>query len=227
MPAPLTLAAAQPPCTSHDVEANVAAHVRTIRAARSRMVLFPELSLSGYELDAESIDPADPRLAPLVDACAETGTVALAGAPVDAHIAMLRVDSAGITVAYRKMWLGDAEARRFQPGREPAVITVDGRRFGLAICKDTGVPRHSADTVAGGVDAYLAGVCEDDPSVLGERAHRVATGHGVWVAFANFAGRTGGGYAPAAGRSSIRTPGGLVMAQAGPEPGDLARATLL
>ncbi|MFI0483023.1 carbon-nitrogen hydrolase family protein [Actinomadura sp. 9N215] len=227
MPAPLTLAAAQPPCTPRDVQANVAAHAGTVRAARSRMVLFPELSLSGYELDAENIEPADPRLAPLVDACAETDTVALAGAPVGSQIVMLRVDAGGVTIAYRKMNLGDAEARRFRPGEEPAVITVDGWRFGLAVCKDTGVPRHLADTAALGIDAYLAGVCDNDPAVVAERAHRAATGHGVWVAFASFAGPAGGGYDPAAGHSSIRTPDGLVVAQAGPEPGALARATLL
>ncbi|TDD28384.1 carbon-nitrogen hydrolase family protein [Actinomadura sp. KC06] len=227
MPVPLTLAAAQPPCTPGDVEANVAAHTRTIRAARSRMVLFPELSLSGYELDAENLEPADPRLTPLVDACAETDAVALAGAPVDSHIAMLRIDSGGVTVAYRKINLGGAEPERFKPGKEPAVITVDGRRFGLAICKDTGVPQHLADTAALGIDAYLAGVCDDDPAVVEERAHRAATAHGVWVAFASFAGPAGGGYDPAAGHSSIRTPDGFVVAQAGPEPGALARATLL
>ncbi|TMQ93634.1 carbon-nitrogen hydrolase family protein [Actinomadura soli] len=227
MPAPLTLAVAQPPCTPRDVGANVAAHAGTIRAARSRMVLFPELSLSGYELDAENISPADPRLAPLVDACAASGTVALAGAPVDSHIAVLRVDAAGISVVYRKINLGDAEAVRFRPGEGPAVISVDGWRFGLAVCKDTGVPRHLADTAALGIDAYLAGVCDNDPAVVDERAHRAATVHGVWVAFASFAGRAGGGYDPAAGHSSIRTPDGLVVAQAGPEPGALARATLL
>ncbi|TDB85175.1 carbon-nitrogen hydrolase family protein [Actinomadura sp. KC216] len=227
MPAPLTLAVAQPPCAPGDVDANVAAHAETIRAARSRMVLFPELSLSGYELDAENIEPADPRLAPLVDACARTGAVALAGAPVDSHIAVLRVDAAGVTVAYRKINLGDAEAVRFRPGREFTAITVDGWRFGLAVCKDTGVPRHLAGTAALGIDAYLAGVCDNDPAVVDERAHRAATGHGVWVAFASFAGRAGGGYDPAAGHSSIRTPDGLVVAQAGPEPGALARATLL
>ena len=38
----------------------------------------------------------------------------------------------GSTVAYRKMWLGDAEARRFTPG-PGAGADVDGWRLGLAI----------------------------------------------------------------------------------------------
>jgi len=58
----------------------------------------------------------------------------------------LAIDATGVRVAYRKMWLGDEEAGRFTPGPEAAVLTVDGWRLGLAICKDTGVPQHAADT---------------------------------------------------------------------------------
>ncbi|MGI5208841.1 carbon-nitrogen hydrolase family protein [Spirillospora sp. CA-108201] len=227
MPKPLSLAAVQPPCTSHDVAANVAEHVLAIHAADSRVVLFPELSLTGYELDAQDVLLDDPRLEPLAEACASSDTIALVGAPVERRIAMLRVDSSGITVAYRKIWLGHLEVEHFGPGEKPAVITVDGRRLGLAVCKDTGVRRHAADTAALGADAYLGGVCEDDAAVLAERSRRIAAEHGVWVAFASFAGMTGGGYAPAAGCSSVRDPAGRVVAQAGPEPGGIARAVLV
>jgi predicted amidohydrolase len=58
------------------------------------------------------------------------------------------------------------------------------------------------------------------------RACRVACDHNVWVATASFAGSTGAGYADAAGHSSIRAPGGAIVAQAGSETGAIARATL-
>jgi predicted amidohydrolase len=80
---PLTVAAAQPPCVSYDVAANAATHAATVRSAGARVVVFPELSLTGYELDAPAIGAEDQRLAPIVDACAETGSLALMGAPVD------------------------------------------------------------------------------------------------------------------------------------------------
>jgi hypothetical protein len=41
-----------------------------------------------------------------------------------------------------------------------------------------------------------------------------------------FAGSTGGGYERAAGRSGTWSSGGAVVAQAGSEPGAVARATL-
>jgi len=227
--ADLTIAVAQPAVTSHDVAANALTHADTVRAARARVVVFPELSVTGYELETTPLDPADPRLAPIVRACADTGSLALVGAPVTgAYIAMLAIDGDGVSVAYRKVWLGGTEPEWFIAGTEPAVVEVDGWRLGLAICRDTGVPRHAADTVALGIDAYVAGTVKaaDEAQLQDDRAHRIATGHGVWVAVASFAGSTGGGYAPAAGRSSIRTPTGTVVARAGADPGDLARATL-
>jgi predicted amidohydrolase len=43
------------------------------------VVVFPELSLTGHELDAAAVDPADDRFAPVIDACAATGSIALVG----------------------------------------------------------------------------------------------------------------------------------------------------
>jgi predicted amidohydrolase len=91
---PLTIAVAQPTIVSYDVAANALTHAATIRAAGARVVVFPELSLTGYELDAPAVSPDDPRLAPVVAACAETGSLALVGAPVEGaagrpHIGML------------------------------------------------------------------------------------------------------------------------------------------
>ncbi|MFI6789485.1 carbon-nitrogen hydrolase family protein [Nonomuraea sp. NPDC050383] len=225
MPEPLTIAVAQPLSAAHDVAANAAEHARAVRSAAARVVVFPELSLTGYELDAATVEPGDARLAPLVAACAETGAVALAGAPVAGdrgpHIAMLAVDGAGLTVAYRKMWLGEEEALRFAPGSEPGVLEVDGWRLGLAVCKDTGVPEHAAATAALGVDAYVAGTVKHaaEAELQTGRARRIAAEHGLWVAVASFAGPTGGGFAETAGRSGFWAPGGGLVAQAGPETG--------
>jgi len=230
---PLAIAVAQPPCTAFDVEANAAAHASAIRAANARVVVFPELSLTGYEFDAPPVSPDDPRLAPVVEACAETGALALAGAPVQGergrlHIALLAVEGTGVTVAYRKQWVDVSETGRFAPGPAPAVLDVDGWRLGLAICKDTGVPQHQADTAALGMDVYVASILdfEKDAHVPVERAHRTAAAYGVHVAVAAFAGPTGQGYTRTAGRSGIWSREGEQLARSGPEPGAIARAVL-
>src|SRR5829696_987045 len=222
MPDPLTIAAVQPPCVEYDVGQNAHAHAVAIHSAGARVVVFPELSLTGYELDAPALALDDARLEPLVEASKETGALALAGAPVrgedgDDHIAMLAVDN------------GQAGAERFAPGEQPVVVEVDGWRLGLAICKDTGVAEHAAATAALGIDAYVAGVLEhaDDAHVAEERALRVVADHRVWVAIASFAGSTGGGYGAAAGGSAIWSPDGVRVSNAAVEPGAVARATLV
>jgi predicted amidohydrolase len=230
---PLTIAVAQPACIPHDVAANALVHAAVVRAAGARVVVFPELSLTGYELDADPLRPTDPRLAPLVDAAAASGALVLAGAPVEGtagrpHIAALAIDASGARVAYRKMWLGGAEPARFAPGPGPEVLDVDGWRLGLAVCRDTGVERHAADTAALGIDAYVAGVLEHDHDahVIGERAVRIASAQRVPVAIASFAGGTGGGYSVTAGRSGVWSASGAELARAGREVGAVATTSL-
>lgn len=226
----LVVAVSQPRVVPFDVAANAARHAAAVRAASARVVVFPELSLTGYELDAPLLDPADPRLAPLVDACAATDTVALAGAPVDGpHIAMLKVDGGGARVVYRKQYPHGTGEARFQAGPGPEVLEVDGWRLGLAICRDTGIPEHAAATAALGIDAYVAGAADAPEAdvVMAERAKRIATGYGVWVAFSCFAGPTGDPFPETAGRSGIWGPDGRVAARAGRAPGEIARATML
>lgn len=229
----MALAVAQPRCAPYDVAVNAGSHAEAVRAAGARVVVFPELSLTGYQLDAPAIRTDDSRLRPIIEACAQAGTLALVGAPADsgagaAHIAMLAVDGAGATVAYRKMWLGGAEPDHFAPGSQPTVLEVDGWRLGLAICKDTGIPQHASDTAALDIDAYVAGVLDtaQGATVQDERAHRVTSDHNVWVAVASFAGSTGGGFQEAAGGSAIWTRDGTLISRAGPEPGAIARATI-
>lgn len=229
---PLVIAVAQPRTIAYDIVANAAGHADVVRSARARVVVFPELSLTGYELDAPAVAADDPRLAPIVEACAEAGSTALVGAPVQGeagreHIAMLAVDGAGARVAYRKVHVHQSE-ERFSPGDGPAVLDVDGWRLGLAICRDTRFPEHDAATAALGMDVYVAAVLDHarDAHVPVERAQRITAARKVWVVTASFAGSTGGGFDRAAGGSAVWAPDGTILAQAGTGAGELARATL-
>jgi predicted amidohydrolase len=233
MPAPLTVAAAQPRTTPKDVRANALEHAAAIRSANARIVVFPELSLTGYELDADPVSPADEALEPIVEACAETGAIALAGAPVagedgQAHIATLLISADGAGVAYRKTFLGGDEPFFFAPGDGAAAIEVDGWRVGIGICKDTGVAQHVADTAALEVDLYVAGIVHhpEELDKQEQRGMRIARACNAPVAFASAAGPTGNGYEQTAGVSSIWDADGTPIARAGTEPGGIARAHL-
>ena len=231
---PLTVAVVQPACFSLAVSRNAGIHADAVRRARSRVVVFPELSLTGYELTADVVELDDAALEPIVAACATTGSLALVGAPVadddgGVSIAMLAVDADGVRVAYRKTWLGGAEPSRFSAGDGPTVLEVDGWRLGLGICKDTGAAQHTAGTAALGVDAYLAGLVHR-PEELPEQEARavvIARTCRAFVAFASFAGPTGDVFTETAGSSAIWSPDGLAVARAGPDVGGIARAALV
>jgi predicted amidohydrolase len=231
---PLVVAAVQPPLVARDVRANAAAHAEAVRRAGARVVVFPELSLTGYELTAAGpVSPSDPTLGPIVRACAETGATALVGAPVAGgpggpHIATLRVDASGVAVVYRKVHLGGDEPARFARGAGPAVIVVGGWRLGLAICRDIKVDRHAAETAALGMDAYVAGLVHRPDELAVQDARGVATAlmYRVYVVFASCAGPTGGGFHRTAGSSTIWAPDGAVLARASARAGEIARATV-
>lgn len=214
---PLTIAVAQPVPTAQ-------AHADAIREANARLVVFPELSLTGYELDADT--PED--LSAIVDACAETGSIALVGAPVDGSIAMLRVDGDGASVVYRKSFLGGDELTRFTAGPGATTVDVDGWRVGVGICKDTGVQQHIDDTAELEPDLYVAGLVHHDHELEEQeaRAQRIAHACNAYVAFASFAGPTGGGYSSTAAESAIYSADGRALARAGTRVGALARFTI-
>lgn len=232
---PLQVAVAQPPCVTGSVIANAEAHALTVLAARARLVVFPELSLTGYDLAAPVVAVDDPALAAIVEACGTMNSIALVGAPTaetadgGRAISILLVDGDGARVVYRKQHLGSAEAEHFTPGPRPVVLELDGWRVGLGVCRDTGVGDHVKELANSGIDLYVAGLVDrpDDLVVQRERATRIATTCRAYVGFASFAGPTLGGYDETAGRSAIFGRSGAVLDETSRLPGGIARALLV
>ncbi|MEV7794144.1 carbon-nitrogen hydrolase family protein [Streptomyces sp. NPDC087512] len=234
MPEPLTVAVAQPRCADLDVAANAASHAGAVLRASARLVVFPELSLTGYDLAAPTVATDDPRLAPLIDACRDTGAMALAGAPVRGadgreYIATLSVTGEGAAMVYAKMHLHGDETLHFTPGDKPAVLEIDGWRMGLAVCRDAAVPQHAAETAALGIDAYVASTLygaglEQSARRDGHMKERAMT-HAAWVVLSTVAGPSGE-YRETSGGSGVWSPDGALAAQAGREPGAVVTAIL-
>ncbi|MEO1172046.1 MAG: carbon-nitrogen hydrolase family protein [Myxococcota bacterium] len=229
----MKLAVAQPRVQANAVPDNVTAHANLVRRSGARVIVFPELSLTGYELDAPALSPDSPALDPLVLACARTNTIALVGAPLrrrsgDYSIAMLQIDGTGAVVAYEKLFLGAEECARFTPGTAPAVLAVDGFRLGLGICKDFNTDEHAARTCSLQIDAYVCGVVKHDHErgTMEARAVELARQHRFAVAIASCAGSTGGGFSRTAGHSAIWDRSGALLCSAGPAPGEFVAAEL-
>ncbi|MGI5321110.1 carbon-nitrogen hydrolase family protein [Actinomadura nitritigenes] len=230
----LTVAVAQPACADLDVVHNASRQARVVQRAGARLVVFPELSLTGYDLAAPAVAADDARLDPIRAACDSADAIALVGAPVrepDGHeyIATLAITGESTTVAYRKLHLHGEEVHRFAPGEKPEVLEVDGWRLGLAICRDAAVPQHAADTAALTIDAYVAstlyGAGREQATRRDEHMRDRAAAHGVWVVLSTAAGPSGE-YRETSGGSGVWAPDGNVLVQAGADPDAVVTATL-
>ncbi len=238
-PEPLNVATVQPLTAPADVLANVAEHARLIRLAGGLGVdvgVFPELSLTGLELEALAADPAlwlaqdDLRLEPLREACRAGGVHAVVGLPLlkdgRRYIGSLVLGPDGETVAtYAKRNLHDTEEELFDPGERQVIVEVRGRRLGLAICLDAANPDHPRELAEAGADVYLLSALYSEGQedrLLGQV--RVASGFGMWVVLSQYAGKTGG--MSAFGGSGIWKPGGAAEVRLGGELSEWAQATI-
>jgi predicted amidohydrolase len=222
--ADFAIAAAQITVTPGDVATNIAAHAEAVvraAAAGVAVVVFPELSLTGYEprLAAElAVTAADPRLDVLQQVAERHQITVTVGAPLSSmakpQIGAFVVSPGQPIRTYRKMHLGSTEAAYFSEGWPPLAIDVRGHRIGVAICADTSRPSHPKIYAQMDAGIYAAGVCfteewyaEDAP-----RFRQYALEFGMLTVMAN-QGVSNGSYA-SVGRSAIWAPGGALLAQA-------------
>jgi predicted amidohydrolase len=215
-----TIAAAQTTPVAGDRAANVAQHVRMVEmAARHgvQLLLFPELSLSGYEpqqLKHCLTAAHDPILAPLKAAALRHEMTLVVGAPTAAadefhagklpHISALVIGPDGSVMVYHKQHLHPGEDRYASAGpNHPFVFEVSGRRCGLAICADVTHSTHPKAAREAGATLYLAGMVVSgqgytvDAGLL--KTHAIT--HRMPVLLANM-GSPSGGYL-CAGRSAF------------------------
>ena len=240
---PLRVVAVQDGSVDGDVVANVARHVDWIeRAADSggSLVVFPELSLTGYEPDLIDlhgirVDSHDPRLDPLRATCRLRRVHALVGAPVSPpaardggspRIGVLHIDPSGRSaLAYCQRHLDTGEIGIFGAGTSAALVDIAGWRVGLAIGRDAASPEHAAELAARGATVYAVGALfrlGADQRMVDQMS--AAAARGMFVVLAQYCGGTGGG--PACGRSGVWSPDGSELVRLGTRPG-LAVADLV
>ena len=181
------------------------------------ILVFPELSLCGYELPRLRdccLLPDDPRLAPLREQARDTGMTIVVGAGLasaqgGAHIAAFTLSADGSSAVYCKQHLHPGEERYCVPGNAPSAIAhCQGVPYALAICADTAQPQHASAAAVAGASLYLAGVLVSQAGYATDAGHlqNYATRLNLGVLMANH-GAPSGGYV-SAGRSAFWENGG-------------------
>jgi predicted amidohydrolase len=230
------IAAAQIPAVRGDVTTNLSAHVDAVRTAAMHavsMIVFPELSLTGYELDLAAhlaFSATDARLSGLRELAQRHQLTLVVGAPIGtasakpAIGAFVLMPDGGIR-SYLKMHLGGGESAYCSPGMAPRVVDIGDQRIGLSICADSSRPSHARTYSERGARTYAAGVfltaewyVTDAP-----RLQQFAQDFEMLTVMAN-QGASTGTYS-SVGKSAIWEPGGKLLVQAqGVEPVLLAAA---
>lgn len=196
-----------------DIAANVARHVALAEAAArsgARLVLFPELALTGYEpalAAGLALAGDDAQLAPLREAAARLGMTLVTGAPLKTpglpRIAALSFLPDGASRVYTKQYLHPGEETAFAVGDGGAALALDGASVALAVCAEIAHPEHAAAAARGGAHLYAASVLvsENGYEADAARLRGHARDHRMAVAMANHGGPTGGW--ASAGRSAL------------------------
>jgi predicted amidohydrolase len=243
----LSLAVAQTCPRAGDVDANLQEHVRLAHVAAdegARLLVFPELSLSGYEIPLAgrlAFSEHDARLDSLIRTAAARSLTMIVGAPVAIgsrlHIGAFILFPDGSVSLYTKHRLGafteqarcdgtvpPAESTVFAPGDRDPLIPIGNRTAAVAICADIGQALHPKLAAERGAQIYLASMFVIPSEFDGDaaRLRAYATQYSMVVALANFGGASGG--LAAAGRSSIWSAAGQLLIQLGPSGAGVAVA---
>lgn len=219
-----------------DVAGNLEQHLALIQEASRESpeaIVFPELSLTGYELltaDELAFSADDGRLAPLREA-AEAGLFALVvGAPVRVNDKLyngaLLLGPDGTARVHGKQFLGSfgeearvdgelppGEPSIFVPGAEPEYLSLSAGSAAIAICAEANRPEHASHAASQNARAYLACsfVIPSEYEVATRNLRKRAIDHSMLVGFANFGGPSGG--LRSAGGTSAWAPGGELLAK--------------
>jgi predicted amidohydrolase len=223
----------RPPVTRGAAEALVALDEAAAEAgaAGARLLLAPEMFLTGYAIGAEAVaaaaEPAGGPSLARAAAIARVRGVALcfgfplanpAGRPFNAA-ALIAADGRLIATYAKTHLYGAVDRAQFAPG--PAlspVVDLDGRAVALAICYDIEFPEVARAAALAGADLILTPTANMEPYVSAcERLVPArAEENRLAVAYANYVGREGD--FTYCGRSCVAGPDGADLARAGTEP---------
>lgn len=193
---PMKLCVAQTRPRKGDVTSNLAEHKELVQLAvhlGADMILFPELSVTGYEphLAHElATHREDDRLNELQQLSMTHNITVGVGMPVSSatapYISTIILGPQGKRLTYSKQYLHADELPFFAPGKEQLMLGD----VALATCYELSVPEHSEHVHRMGAKVYIASVAKTAAGI--EKAHTTLAGiakkYGMTVLLSNCVG---------------------------------------
>jgi len=213
-----------------DIEANLLDHYRLIEIAAangSDLIVFPELSITGYELeksDMLAFSLQDFRLDELSKLSETNQMIIIAGAPIrinsDLFIGeFILLPDRTITI-YTKHFLHSGEDKYYKSSLDyDPIIRLGSGKISFAICADIENPSHPESASKKGADYYFPSIFYSPNGIDG--AHRklgdYAKQYSFNILMSNFCGESMG--LPAAGRSAFWNNRGELIGKMNDKPG--------
>nr|WP_303803350.1 carbon-nitrogen hydrolase family protein [Snodgrassella alvi] len=210
---------------SGDVESNINKHIALIKLAINEnvdVIIFPELSLTGYELYLSKnlgFDRKDKRLSVFQNLSDQYKIIIIVDAPIlnevgGVEIGLFIICPYTTTTYYSKMHLHEGETKFFSPGKREIIFDCKGTFIGLAICADITKDTHPYNLANKGASIYLCSmlITSNGYDEVTKILRDYAIKHELVVAMANFSGDTGGW--KATGMSAIWNSNGDLLAKA-------------
>jgi len=202
----ITIGLAQTVVSNGNIEKNTYHHLEMIKLASKQgadIVVFPELSLTGYELELArelAIPDEAEHFSALSQAAVNHNVVVIAGCPL--KLKQLTKPTIGAVICfpngkvnfYSKQYLHTGEEEYCATGLSDYVFNVKGHQIGLAVCADFTEPLHSEKAKILEAEIYLVSALitdkgfEVDAKILSD----IATKHKFPVLLANHISETGG-----------------------------------
>ncbi|MFG0421662.1 carbon-nitrogen hydrolase family protein [Pseudomonas sp. zjy_8] len=196
----MKLCAVQLASLKGDLPGNLQRHLVCIEQAAAlgaELVVFPELSLTGYEPSVarqSALPVTSARLDPLQAACDRLGITVAVGLPLPTpdgiRIGMPVFCPDAPRQAYAKQRLHDDELPYLTPGHQALLLEVGEHRVAPAICYESMFMAHAAVARERGADLYLVSVAKTAKGIREGYAHypEVARELGMPVLMANCVG---------------------------------------
>lgn len=222
----LDICAAQYCSVAGDLSANIERHVQFMRHAAEQGVeflLFPELSLTGYELAFARKLAQTPNaeiLQPLRELSKQLGMTTVVGLPLRLpgseaiFIGSLVFAADGSQATYTKQHLHPGEEVVFSTGNGGVLLNLSSEHIALSVCADFTYASHVQAAVQAGADLYVTSVLISDNGYTRDSAllQGYAKEYSLGILMANHGGSSGGW--ACAGRSAFWAPSGKMVVSA-------------
>jgi predicted amidohydrolase len=220
----MILAAAQTKPKRRDIDANLLDHYRLVQLATkngAQLIVFPELSITGYEREDASrlaFTENDSRLDHLKKLAAEYKITIIAGAPIRIESKLFLgefcIAPDNSVSIYTKQFLHTGEEVFYEPSFDyNPVLEIENERISCAICADIDNPKHPENASKNNSSTYIASIFFSPNGI--PQAHQslqnYASQYKMNVLMANFGGDSYG--SPSGGRSAFWNKKGELIAQ--------------